>query len=127
MAHENIFGSAIAGALNSTAMFRTFVEKGLLTPEEAAGVMNQAANAVRDWSSPKSAPPFTFCRAFSGSFIPDTELNQLIDQVLLDTRPVAGKKVRTRLCRVIYLEREASRAALLLLANFGKEGRPKLI
>ena len=48
MAHENIFGSAIAGALISTAMFRTFVEKGLLTPEEAAGVMNQAGNAVRD-------------------------------------------------------------------------------
>ena len=47
MAHENIiFGSAIAGALISTAMFRTFVEKGLLTPEEAASVMNQAANAV---------------------------------------------------------------------------------
>ena len=48
MAHESIFGSAIAGALIATAMFRTFVEKGLLTPEEAAGVMNKAANAVRD-------------------------------------------------------------------------------
>ena len=33
MVHENIFGSAIAGALISTAMFRTFVEKGLLTPD----------------------------------------------------------------------------------------------
>ena len=92
MAHENIFGSAIAGALISTAMFRTFVEKGLLTPEEAASVMNQAANAVRIRSSPKSAPPFTFCRAFSGSFMPDTELNQLIDQVLLDTRPLRARK-----------------------------------
>jgi hypothetical protein len=48
MAHESIFGSAIAGALIATAMFRTLVEKGLLTPEEAARVMNQAANAVRD-------------------------------------------------------------------------------
>ena len=48
MAHESIFGSAIAGALIATAMFRTFVEKGLLTPEDAADVMNQAANALRD-------------------------------------------------------------------------------
>ena len=55
MAHENIFGSAIAGALISTAMFRTFVEKGLLTPEEAASVMNQAANAVRDFAHRRRA------------------------------------------------------------------------
>jgi hypothetical protein len=48
MAHESIFGSAIAGALIATAMFRTFVEKGLLTPEDAADVMNQAANTLRD-------------------------------------------------------------------------------
>jgi hypothetical protein len=48
MAHESIFGSAIAGALIATAMFRTFVEKGLLTPEDAADVMNRAANALRD-------------------------------------------------------------------------------
>jgi hypothetical protein len=48
MAHESILDSAIAGALIATAMFRTLVENGLLTPEEAARVMNQAANAMRD-------------------------------------------------------------------------------
>ena len=48
MAHESIFGSAIAGTLIATAVFRTLVEKGLLTPEDAADVINQAANALRD-------------------------------------------------------------------------------
>ena len=43
MAHESIFGSAIAGALIATAMFRTFVEKGLLTPEDAADVRQCSA------------------------------------------------------------------------------------
>ena len=57
--------------------------------------------------------------------MPDTELNQLIDQVLLDTRPLRARKCGAGVCRVIYLEREASRAALLLLVNFGKEGRPE--
>ena len=55
-----------------SAMFRTFVENGLLTPEEAANVMNQAGNAVRDSVIAGEAPPFIFYRAFSGSFIPDT-------------------------------------------------------
>ena len=39
-------------------MFRTLVEKGLLTPEEAAGVMDRAANAVRDSVIPEERAAF---------------------------------------------------------------------
>jgi hypothetical protein len=44
-------GQAIAGALIATGLFRTLVEKGVLTADEASGIINRAIAAVRQSAS----------------------------------------------------------------------------
>jgi hypothetical protein len=46
-------GQQISGALLATAMFRILVSKGLLTPDEAAGIIQNALDEVRGSNAPE--------------------------------------------------------------------------
>ena len=48
----DFIGSEIAGSLIAVALFRTLVEKGLLTTDEARGVLSRATSAVKDSTIP---------------------------------------------------------------------------
>lgn len=47
MSNIDAIGQGIAGALIATTLFRTLIEKGLLTPEDGTAIMNRAIDAVR--------------------------------------------------------------------------------
>ena len=47
MSNIDAVGQGLAGALITTALFRTLIERGLLAPEDGTAILNRAIDAVR--------------------------------------------------------------------------------
>ena len=65
-----MIGEEIAGALLATAMFRTLVNKGLLTPDEAAGIIQNALDEVRASNAPDELAARAILAALRATSLP---------------------------------------------------------